>query len=77
MSGSKAMNLEKAEFSNEGKVATSTASSCSICLELVLNQGDRSTARLQCGHEFHLGDELFTFVASRMFAQSYPLLWLF
>ncbi|XP_010909243.1 E3 ubiquitin-protein ligase IPI1 [Elaeis guineensis] len=54
MSGLEAMNLEKVEFSNEGKGAMSAASSCSICLELVLNQGDRSTARLQCGHEFHL-----------------------
>ncbi|KAJ3669516.1 hypothetical protein LUZ60_011466 [Juncus effusus] len=28
--------------------------SCSICLEVVAFGGDRSTARLQCGHEFHL-----------------------
>lgn len=28
---------------------------CSICLESVMNDGDRSTARLQCGHQFHLG----------------------
>lgn len=28
---------------------------CSICLEAVKSGGDRSTARLQCGHEFHLG----------------------
>ncbi|CAL9037579.1 unnamed protein product [Musa banksii] len=27
---------------------------CSICLEAVKSGGDRSTARLQCGHEFHL-----------------------
>ncbi|XP_058083736.1 E3 ubiquitin-protein ligase IPI1-like [Magnolia sinica] len=27
---------------------------CSICLEAVTNNGDRSTAKLQCGHEFHL-----------------------
>nr|XP_010905848.1 uncharacterized protein LOC105032943 isoform X1 [Elaeis guineensis] len=50
------MDLDKVEFSNEGKGAA--ASSCSICLELVLNRGDRSTARLQCGHEFHLGWEI-------------------
>ncbi|XP_064976122.1 E3 ubiquitin-protein ligase IPI1 isoform X1 [Musa acuminata AAA Group] len=27
---------------------------CSICLEAVKSGGGRSTARLQCGHEFHL-----------------------
>lgn len=27
---------------------------CSICLDLVSCDGDRSTAKLQCGHEFHL-----------------------
>jgi hypothetical protein len=32
------------------------AVSCSICLEAVVAaSGERSTARLQCGHEFHLG----------------------
>ncbi|KAL1549575.1 E3 ubiquitin-protein ligase IPI1-like [Salvia divinorum] len=30
------------------------AVSCSICLEAVTNNGDRSWARLQCGHQFHL-----------------------
>lgn len=28
---------------------------CSICLNAVKCGGDRSTAKLQCGHEFHLG----------------------
>ncbi|XAR52639.1 hypothetical protein NMG60_11020806 [Bertholletia excelsa] len=28
--------------------------SCSICLEAVTDNGDRSWAKLQCGHEFHL-----------------------
>ncbi|XP_010269553.1 PREDICTED: uncharacterized protein LOC104606172 [Nelumbo nucifera] len=28
--------------------------SCSICLEAVTDNGDRSRAKLQCGHEFHL-----------------------
>jgi hypothetical protein len=38
---------------NEEKAA---AVSCSICLEAVVTAGgERSTARLQCGHEFHLG----------------------
>jgi hypothetical protein len=28
--------------------------SCSICLDFVTDDGTRSTAKLQCGHEFHL-----------------------
>ncbi|TYJ11685.1 hypothetical protein E1A91_A11G294000v1 [Gossypium mustelinum] len=28
--------------------------SCSICLETVTDNGDRSWAKLQCGHQFHL-----------------------
>ncbi|KAB2602336.1 hypothetical protein D8674_003341 [Pyrus ussuriensis x Pyrus communis] len=28
--------------------------SCSICLEVVADNVDRSWAKLQCGHEFHL-----------------------
>ncbi|OAY80448.1 hypothetical protein ACMD2_05773 [Ananas comosus] len=51
MSGSEAMDLDKAEMSPEGKAM---ASACSICLELVLDRGDRSVAKLHCGHEFHL-----------------------
>ncbi|RRT79606.1 hypothetical protein GW17_00034446 [Ensete ventricosum] len=47
------MDLEKTEFSSDGKGAAA-APACSICLELVLDQGRRSTAKLQCGHEFHL-----------------------
>lgn len=32
------------------------AVSCSICLDAVVAaSAERSTARLQCGHEFHLG----------------------
>ncbi|KAJ6844773.1 uncharacterized protein M6B38_293815 [Iris pallida] len=27
---------------------------CSICLELVLDRGERAIARLHCGHDFHL-----------------------
>lgn len=46
------MDLEKADISEDLKAA-----SCSICFDLVLDQGKRSIARLQCGHEFHLGDE--------------------
>ena len=29
--------------------------SCSICLEPVEIKGERSVARLKCGHLFHLG----------------------
>ncbi|XP_047329368.1 E3 ubiquitin-protein ligase RFI2 [Impatiens glandulifera] len=32
----------------------SSSISCSICLDAVTDNGDRSTAKLQCGHEFHL-----------------------
>ncbi|XVF57524.1 hypothetical protein PTKIN_Ptkin06aG0212400 [Pterospermum kingtungense] len=28
--------------------------SCSICLETVIDNGDRSWSKLQCGHQFHL-----------------------
>ncbi|KAK4748817.1 hypothetical protein SAY87_015403 [Trapa incisa] len=28
--------------------------SCSICLEVVSDNGDRSWAKLPCGHQFHL-----------------------
>ncbi|XP_057460702.1 E3 ubiquitin-protein ligase RFI2-like [Actinidia eriantha] len=31
-----------------------SSASCSICLDLVSDEGDRSRAKLQCGHEFHL-----------------------
>jgi hypothetical protein len=38
------------------KEEKAAAVSCSICLEAVVAAGgERSTARLQCGHEFHLG----------------------
>lgn len=29
---------------------------CSICLDQVIANGDCSTAKLQCGHQFHLGE---------------------
>ncbi|KAF8401472.1 hypothetical protein HHK36_012411 [Tetracentron sinense] len=32
----------------------SSSVSCSICLESVADNGDRSWVKLQCGHEFHL-----------------------
>ncbi|QCE07317.1 hypothetical protein DEO72_LG9g2336 [Vigna unguiculata] len=33
---------------------------CSICLEHVADNGDRSWAKLQCGHQFHLGNSNFS-----------------
>ncbi|KAK1259944.1 hypothetical protein QJS04_geneDACA021494 [Acorus gramineus] len=47
------MEVEKTDFSGEGKGSSSAP--CSICLELVVDRGgERSIAKLQCGHEFHL-----------------------
>ncbi|XP_020587672.1 uncharacterized protein LOC110029635 [Phalaenopsis equestris] len=46
------MDLEKPNQSEDPK--GSFSSSCSICLEFVLDRGERSIAKLQCGHEFHL-----------------------
>ncbi|KMT14228.1 hypothetical protein BVRB_4g075870 [Beta vulgaris subsp. vulgaris] len=37
-----------------GKSLSLSNVSCSICLEFVTDNGDRSWAKLQCGHEFHL-----------------------
>ncbi|KAM7463082.1 hypothetical protein LguiA_031203 [Lonicera macranthoides] len=34
---------------------SAAASICTICLELVIENNGRSTARLQCNHVFHLG----------------------
>lgn len=36
--------------------------SCSICLEIVADNRDRSWAKLQCGHQFHLGESDFVFI---------------
>ncbi|PKU78693.1 E3 ubiquitin-protein ligase RFI2 [Dendrobium catenatum] len=46
------MDLEKPDLSEDRKGSVSP--SCSICLEFVLDRGERSIAKLQCGHEFHL-----------------------
>ncbi|KAL2511806.1 RING/U-box superfamily protein [Abeliophyllum distichum] len=37
-----------------GGKAASAVISCSICLEVVTDNGARSWAKLQCGHQFHL-----------------------
>lgn len=39
-----------------GGKSCSGSVSCSICLEVVADNGDRSWAKLQCGHQFHLGE---------------------
>lgn len=41
---------------NDDNATTSAAAavSCSICLDLVADHGERSIAKLQCGHDFHL-----------------------
>ncbi|XP_057778121.1 E3 ubiquitin-protein ligase RFI2-like [Salvia miltiorrhiza] len=38
----------------DGGGCKAAAISCSICLEVVTDNGDRSWAKLQCGHQFHL-----------------------
>ncbi|KAF5781949.1 putative chromatin regulator PHD family [Helianthus annuus] len=53
------MGLEDPDLVDDGdggsKAAAAAASvSCSICLEVVADSGDRSMAKLQCGHQFHL-----------------------
>ncbi|XP_047962718.1 E3 ubiquitin-protein ligase IPI1-like [Salvia hispanica] len=47
---------EEADLLDDGDsgVYKAAAVSCSICLEAVTDNGDRSWAKLQCGHQFHL-----------------------
>ncbi|MQL71979.1 hypothetical protein Taro_004292 [Colocasia esculenta] len=45
--------------SDDGDAASQALASpamvpCSICLEAVMDGGERSTAKLLCGHQFHL-----------------------
>jgi hypothetical protein len=51
--GAEPVEAEEGAAGKEEKAAVS----CSICLDAVVDaaEGERSTARLQCGHEFHLG----------------------
>ncbi|KAG6536123.1 E3 ubiquitin-protein ligase RFI2-like [Zingiber officinale] len=48
--------MELEELVKEGKEGEEVVHdvACSICLEAVKSRGGRATARLQCGHEFHL-----------------------
>lgn len=51
-----------------GEEKAAPVMSCSICLDTVVAGGEeRSTARLQCGHEFHLGERLRCLEISRLF----------
>ncbi|CAM8907507.1 unnamed protein product [Rhodiola kirilowii] len=45
------MGFENTDIADEGDVAVV---SCSICLEAVSDDGERSWAKLLCGHQFHL-----------------------
>lgn len=40
---------------DDDDIEPSSGLACSICLDLVSDNGIRSRAKLQCGHEFHLG----------------------
>lgn len=50
--------------SEEGSSGSSNAP-CSICLDPLTNNGERSIAILLCGHEFHLGNN-FSFQLNSM-----------
>ncbi|KAL5561467.1 hypothetical protein UlMin_031214 [Ulmus minor] len=47
-------DLNGAAEGEEEESSPLTGGLCSICLEVVLANGGRSQAKLQCGHEFHL-----------------------
>lgn len=46
--------LDDGEGGGGGGKASAAAVPCSICLDVVTDDGDRSWAKLQCGHQFHL-----------------------
>ena len=51
--------LAEEQVGEGGEEKAAAVVSCSICLDRVVVGGEeRSTARLQCGHEFHLGERL-------------------
>lgn len=47
---------DEGECNTGGKGKGFGSVSCSICLDSVTDNGDRSWAKLQCGHQFHLGE---------------------
>ncbi|XP_057792257.1 E3 ubiquitin-protein ligase IPI1-like isoform X2 [Salvia miltiorrhiza] len=46
--------LDDGDGGGGGGKASAAAVPCSICLDVVTDAGDRSWAKLQCGHQFHL-----------------------
>ncbi|GMP60449.1 hypothetical protein CsSME_00023314 [Camellia sinensis var. sinensis] len=49
------MGLEDSDLLDDDDcVDKASPVSCSICLDAVTDNGDRSWAKLQCGHQFHL-----------------------
>ncbi|CAK9148670.1 unnamed protein product [Ilex paraguariensis] len=66
------MGLDGADLLDDGdggggKAASSV--SCSICLDVVTDNGNRSWAKLQCGHLFHLGGNMIDVVLVTMVMQ--------
>ncbi|XP_023747907.1 E3 ubiquitin-protein ligase RFI2 [Lactuca sativa] len=56
MVASKITDVINADVADNASPALGCSSSvpCSICFDLVIDEGERSTAKLQCGHKFHL-----------------------
>lgn len=54
------MGLGDADLLDDGDVGGggkgAAAVSCSICFDAVVDNGERSWAKLLCGHQFHLGE---------------------
>ncbi|KAI3676019.1 hypothetical protein L1987_85615 [Smallanthus sonchifolius] len=48
------MGLEDPDLVDDGGGKAVGSVSCSICLEVVTDNGDRAWAKLQCAHQFHL-----------------------
>ncbi|XP_057549163.1 E3 ubiquitin-protein ligase RFI2-like isoform X4 [Amaranthus tricolor] len=49
--------MVRSDYSDQGidlNVEPESSIPCSICFDLVTYDGDRSRAKLKCGHEFHL-----------------------
>lgn len=65
------MGLRDADLLDDGDgggggKASAAAVPCSICLDAVTDEGDRSWAKLQCGHQFHLGGWLIFTICALM-----------
>lgn len=55
MATSKEKQREMVTSKEKQNVPSPGGVSCSICLEAVESNGERSVATLKCGHQFHLG----------------------